>query len=530
MRARSFRLKIALLSTLVSGSILLAFGWFFLGLIYRVGLERIDREIRALGESQLRGRPRRDVGRDFERSLHFIYGEGEQRFVLRLLDQDGEVLYQSPRWPAALDDRSLPHLGEILPEPEPGRRPPPPPPPGPPPPFGHPPPPPLDRPPGAPPEEGAPRPPRPRKPAFATIRDGATSWRVGVMGHERNSIVLGVDLAAFLADNDRYRNLFLVTCPLALALLAGGGWWLATRALRPVGVITGTAARINARGLNERIPAIRSDRELAQLVEVMNRMLERLERSFRQAARFSADAAHELKTPLTILQGQLEQVLQEAPDGSAEQRNYGDLLAEVQRLRSIIRKLLLLAQADAGQMRGGMDAVHLSEKAQEVLEDIRELAPHLSVRADIAPDVWVRGDPDLLTQVLQNLASNAVKFNHGNPGAIEIELRREDGHAVFRMANTGQPLSREEQERIFERFYRGDPSRSRRVEGVGLGLSLAREIATSHGGELRVDTARPGWVRFTLVLPINPERRPGDSRQPTRARPIPGDGPDPESL
>jgi len=502
VRARSFRLKIALLSTLVSGSILLAFGWFFLALIYRVGLERIDREIRALGESQLRGRPRRDVGRDFERSLHFIYGEGEQRFIFRLSDERGEVLYQSPQWPAALDDRSLPRLGEILPEPEPGRRPPPPPYGGPPPP-GRPPRPdrPPDRPPEGPPEDGTPRPPRPRKPAFATVRDGETSWRVGVMGHERNSIVLGTDLTAFLADNDRYRNLFLVTCPLALALLAGGGWWLATRALRPVEVITRTAARINARGLNERIPAIRSDRELARLVEVMNGMLERLERSFRQSARFSADAAHELKTPLTILQGQLEQALQEAPDSSAEQQTYGELLAEVQRLRSIVRKLLLLAQADAGQMRGGVEAVDLSERARGVLEDTRELAPHLDVRAEIAPGVRVRGDPDLLTQVLQNLASNAVKFNHGTPGAIEIELRSEQGHAVFRMANTGQPLSREEQERIFERFYRGDPSRSRRVDGVGLGLSLAREIAASHGGDLRVDTARPGWVRFTLVLP-----------------------------
>jgi signal transduction histidine kinase len=237
----------------------------------------------------------------------------------------------------------------------------------------------------------------------------------------------------------------------------------------------------------------------------MNGMLQRLERSFRQSARFSADAAHELKTPLTILQGQLEQALQEAPDDSAEQRTYSDLLAEVQRLRSIIRKLLLLAQADAGQMRGGLEPIHLSERAEEVLDGTRELAPHLDVRADIAPGVWVRADPDLLTQVLHNLSSNAVKFNHGSlgmPGAIEIELRAENGHALFRMANTGQPLSPEEQGRIFERFYRGDPSRSRRIDGVGLGLSLAKEIATSHGGDLRVDTARPGWVRFTLALPL----------------------------
>jgi two-component system, OmpR family, heavy metal sensor histidine kinase CusS len=504
VRARSFRLKIALLATLVSGSILLAFGGFFLALIYRVGLERIDREIRALAESHLRARPGRDVGRDFEQSLRFIYGAGQQRFAVRMSDAAGNVLYRSPHWPAALTEQRLPRLGPALPWPEearPGRRPPPPP--GPPPggfrPDRRPP----RRPPAAgPPEDGRPHPPRPRRPAFATLRDGATTWRVGVMGHERNSIVIGMDLSAFLADNDRYRNLFLITCPLALALLAGGGWWISSRALRPIEVITATAARITARGLSERIPEVRSDRELARLVEVMNGMLERLERSFRQAARFGADAAHELKTPLTILQGHLEQALQEAPDASAEQRSYGELLSEVQRLRSIMRKLLLLAQADAGQMHGGMEPVLLSERAQEILDDTRELAPHLDVSASLAPGVWVRGDPDLLTQVLQNLASNAVKYSQGSPGAIEIDLRAERGQAFFRMANTGQPLSPEEQARIFERFYRGDPARSRRIDGVGLGLSLAREIATSHGGDLRVDTARPGWVRFTLVLPL----------------------------
>jgi signal transduction histidine kinase len=498
MRARSFRLKIALLSTLVSGSVLLIFGWFFLTVIYRVGLERIDREIRALGESQLRARPNRDVqavAAMFERSQHFIYGEAQQHFVFSLLTPSGEPLYRSPGWPVALREERLPRLGAIeewgadgRPRPGRGRRP------GPPPRVLLPP----DAPPGF-------RPPRPRRPAFATVADGEKQWRVGVMGHERSTVVIGMDLTTFAAENDLYRNVFLVTCPLALLLLGGGGWWLATRTLRPIEMITRTAARINAQGLGERIPAVRSDDELARLVEVMNGMLERLERSFRQSARFSADAAHELKTPLTILQGQLEQALQEAVDSSPEQRNYGELLSEVQRLRSIIRKLLLLAQADAGQMRGGMEEVDLSERAREVAEDTRELAPHLEVREDIAPGVRVQGDPDLLTQVFHNLAINAVKFNRGSsehPGAIEIALRAGDGHALLCFSNTGEPLSEGEQARIFERFYRGDPSRSRRVDGVGLGLSLAREIAISHSGDLKVDTDRPGWVRFTLVLPL----------------------------
>lgn len=501
MAAPSFRFKIALLSTLLSGAVLVAFGLFFLNVIRRVGLERIDREMLTLGESQLKVRPDRDARDELEKSLRFIYGrEGPQRFVLQVTDRiSGTTIYQSPNWPAALGEsrmpapetRHPPGMGAPGPERRPGRADrPPPPPPGaegpPPPPFG--------------PERG---PPPPINTSVATLHDGDTAWRVLLLVHPRNQVLLGQDLSDFEAENARYRNAFLLAAPLALLLLALSGGWVAKRALRPIEAVTATAKNITARGLGERVPAMRADREIAQLIAVINGMLERLERSFHQAARFSADAAHELKTPLTILQGQLEQALQEAPDGSAYQRTLSDLLGEVQRLRSIIRKLLLLAQADAGRLGVVMEPVDWSERAQELVADTRELAPHLEVSAEIAPGVKVLGDRDLLVQLLQNLAGNAIKFNQpngGDPGAIAVELKIERGRAVFRISNTGPPLGPEERAKIFERFYRGDPSRNRRVDGVGLGLSLAREIALAHGGDLKVDNVRPGWVRFTLEL------------------------------
>jgi len=486
MAAPSFRLKIALLSTGLSGVVLLAFGFFFLTVIHRVGLARVDREMLAIGESLLKAdpfRPGSDVGFALERSLRFIYGpESRQRFVLRVWNREGGKNYESPGWPVGLDESRLPPPQVRDPAP-PWRR-------------GE-----------APDGQGHPPPPRPEPllSSFGTLRDGATSWRAALLVHPGGRVLLGQDLAELAAEDSRYRNAFLLAAPLALLLLAGTGAWVAARALRPIEAVTATARRITARGLGERVPAMRADREIAQLIEVINGMLERLERSFQQAARFSADAAHELKTPLTILQGQLEQSLQEAPDGSPLQRTLGDLLDEVQRLRSIVRKLLLLAQADAGRLGGEavvFEVIDWSGRVSELVEDTRELAPHLAVSADVASGVEVRGDRDLLVQLLQNLAGNAVKFNRGDPGAIDFELREQEGRAVLRIANTGPPLTAEEKERIFERFYRGDPSHNRRVDGVGLGLSLAREIALAHGGELRVDTERPGWVRFTLELAL----------------------------
>jgi signal transduction histidine kinase len=493
MAAASFRFKIALLSTSLSGVVLLIFGFFFLTVIHRVGLARIDGQMLAIGESLLKAdpfRPGTDVGFDLERSLRFIYGpERQQRFVLQVWNRRGGKAYQSPGWPAGLEASRLPpprvrdpappwRHGEL--SPDPGHKPP---------------------------------PPQPLPVLFScgTIRDGDTSWRAAQLVHPDGRLLLGVELSELAAENARYRDAFFLAAPLALLLLAGAGGWVAARALRPVEAITATVRRITARDLGERVPAVRADREIAQLVEVVNGMLERLDRSFQQAARFSADAAHELKTPLTILQGHLEQSLQETPDGSPLQRTLSDLLDEVQRLRSILRKLLLLAQADAGRLggeAGTLEVIEWSPRVRELVEDTRQLAPHLVISANVAAGLEVRGDEDLLVQLLQNLASNAIKFNRegpdGAPGAIDFDLREELGRAVLRLANTGPPLTAEEKERIFERFYRGDPSHNRRIDGVGLGLSLAREIALAHGGELKVDTERAGWVRFTLELMIVP--------------------------
>jgi signal transduction histidine kinase len=229
-------------------------------------------------------------------------------------------------------------------------------------------------------------------------------------------------------------------------------------------------------------------------------MLDRLQRSFGQAVRFSADAAHELQTPLTILQGELDDAVKHAATGSEEQQRYSGLLEEVQRLKAIVQKLLILSRADAGRLELHLDDVDLSEMIEYAAEDASIMDPYLRIEKNIAPGVTVMADADLLGQVIRNLTSNAVKYNHAN-GLIRFRLSVQGHEAHFTIANTGPQIPVHDRERIFDHFYRVDPSHSKIVPGLGLGLSLAQEIAHAHHGILHLDTDTGNEVSFTLMLP-----------------------------
>jgi heavy metal sensor kinase len=321
------------------------------------------------------------------------------------------------------------------------------------------------------------------------------------MGNQFVTILVGMDMAGFYSDAARFRRTFFIAVPVALLLLAAGGWLITNRALRPVADITRTAQSITAQGLDRRIPrSAGAPDEFSRLVDVINDMLDRLEKSFRQAVRFSADAAHELKTPLTVLQGMLDDAVQHAADGSDEQRSCGVLLEEVERLKTIVQKLLILAHADAGQLVLNPEPLDVSSVIESAIEDVGAMAPSLRLERYIAPHVMVQADPDLFRQVIQNLTSNAVKFNTED-GLIRFRLEERGDRVVFTISNTGAPIPDADREKIFHRFYRVDQSRSGAVPGSGLGLSLAREIVHAHRGTLCLDADSPGLTSFTLRLP-----------------------------
>jgi two-component system heavy metal sensor histidine kinase CusS len=347
-------------------------------------------------------------------------------------------------------------------------------------------------------------------PTFVTEQTAKAAWRIGATKFPNAQVGIAVNLQAVDREMATIRNIFLVLIPGSLLLVAVGAWLVSGGALRPIRQLTGVIQQVTVKGLDQRIPVGTTDVEFVELIQVFNLMLERLERSFTQASRFSGDAAHELKTPLTILQGELERTLQEVESGSKVQQRLSNLLDEVRRLSGIMRKLLLLSLADAGKMSLYLVEVDMSELLMEMLEDLEMLAPHLTVETEFTDGLRLQGDRDLLIQVLQNLFSNAIKYNLPN-GWIKIRTHQTQTtlHVTIANASKDIPVSdrdaygARERERIFDRFYRGDPARTRKVEGIGLGLSLAREIARAHHGNLTLDSTAFGQTAFTLTLPVN---------------------------
>lgn len=496
---QSFRLKIGLLAFGLSGILLFGFGLFALSALNRLGRERSDLELKALADAQVRKSQPEGHWRRFDESLRSIYGDTDSRqFVVVANGRRSGPIYATANWPAGLPRDWLPlPLG-----PAPEMR-------APPPPGNNAEPPPRNE--GGqrrrhpfedPPERRQPPPPmQVQGPVFGTLATPAGEWRAVTYGNEEITFSIAMNLSGLHAEMSRFRQALLVSVPLGLLLIAAGGWLLGHAALRPVKRIARTAESVTTRRLNERIPVAGADEEFERLIVLINGMLERLERGFQQATRFSADAAHELKTPLAILQAQLERYLQHAADGSAEQRDYAAQLDEVQRLKAILRKLLLLSQADAGLLPLSADRVKLGSLLRGAAEDVQMLAPDRKIRIEAPAEVTVTGDTDLLNQIIDNLVSNAVKFGDKD-GTVAFGLGIRERQAVITVANTGTPIPAADQARLFDRFFRGDPARSREIEGSGLGLNLAREIARAHGGDLVLKGSDRRATTFELTLPL----------------------------
>lgn len=335
-----------------------------------------------------------------------------------------------------------------------------------------------------------------------TIEVDHKRWRMGLgVTPTGDKMAMGVDMEMIDTELADFHHAILFSVPLMLGLLGLSAWFISGCVLTPIRKLSTTMSHLTVKELGQRIDLENKDKEFAQLIDIFNSMLERLERSFHQTSRFSADAAHELKTPLTILQGQIERAIFQSDMGSVIQKDLALMLDEVQRLDAIVRNLLLFSLADAGQLRLNKQDVDLSLMLANLLEDAQMLAPSLTIDGLVAENLVMKADADLLIQVLHNLLSNAIKYNIPN-GWIRIEANRTSNYIEVIVSNSSLGIAEADLELIFERFYRCESSHNRKVDGMGLGLSLSRDIIHAHHGKIDVSTDQSA-VSFLIHLPLN---------------------------
>ncbi len=298
----------------------------------------------------------------------------------------------------------------------------------------------------------------------------------------------------------------LIVAPLLLVASVALAYAIAGRALQPVGLLINEVQAItDGRSLHRRLPVPSSDDEIARLTITLNEMMERLERSFSALRRFTADASHELKTPLAVLRADVERAMAPSSAGSERLVALEEALQETARMADLVESLLTLARADEGRFDLHREPVDLVPLAHEIFETAAILgeAAQLSVTMPRLEPAVVLGDRPRLRQLFLNLATNAIKYTPRG-GSVEISLTRSDGQAVLSVRDTGVGIAAADLPYIFERFYRADRARSRASEraGFGLGLAISKWIAEAHGGSIVARSRLARGSTFTVTLPL----------------------------
>jgi signal transduction histidine kinase len=323
---------------------------------------------------------------------------------------------------------------------------------------------------------------------LAEFSENGLTLRAGDDLKEINQIGRGIFLA------------MLGAIPTVLLVTLVGSAWVASKAIAPVEEIRQAANRITAQRLDQRLPVPPTNDEIAGLIEMLNRTFERLQRSFEQSARFSADASHHLKTPIAIVRADVEEILADVNCSESTQARAEGLLHRIHQLSSVVDNLLLLSRADASRVELSKVEFELGEVLEGVLDDALTLAEplDLTVEAKFPKHLRLKADPTFVAMIAQNLVENAIKYNTPG-GRIRVGARTVNGEVEVTIGNTSDGIPKERADLLFERFYR--VCRGERVPGHGLGLSIARELARAHGGDVELVRSDGSWTEMRVRLP-----------------------------
>jgi heavy metal sensor kinase len=324
------------------------------------------------------------------------------------------------------------------------------------------------------------------------------------VGGQNYLIQSAFEMDDFYEALDHFALLLFISIPTLLLLAAAGGYWISTRALAPVDQITQTARTISAQNLSSRLVVPQTGDELQRLSETLNGMLDRLEASFKKITQFTADASHELRTPVAVMRTRAELSLRKARSADEYRDVIAEVLTELEKTSALIEQLMFLARADSGAEMLHFSPTNVAEVLREACHQGSALAEAKQVDFEekISSDsMWIEGDASSLRRLFLILIDNAVKYTPSN-GQVEVSLHRSNGFAVAEVRDTGIGIAETDLPNVFERFYRADKARTRESGGVGLGLSIGRWITEVHDGKIEVQSSPGHGSKFQITLPI----------------------------
>lgn len=358
-------------------------------------------------------------------------------------------------------------------------------------------------------------------PSAESLQQGSRRFNredVSVLGH-RLSIELGASLKEVSETLSLLRTILFSSVPLILIIATAGGWWISGRALQPVDTLTTAAEAIGPNDLASRLPVPGTRDELQRLAEAWNRMLGRIAASVEQMTRFTADAAHELRTPVTIVMSTAEVALRRERDSDAYRTALSEIHTESVRLATLVEELLWLARADGGTSGLNCEDVVIEDLVSDVFATAQSLAAHRGVsllrHSDGETSTTIRCDRRAMRQCLMVLLDNAIKFTPSG-GIVRLRVTPGPDRCRIEVHDSGRGIEEEHLPYIFDRFYQADKSRA--TSGFGLGLSIAKGIVEAHQGLIGVTSSRESGSCFYLELPL--ERRPDPSPTGTIWAPV----------
>ncbi len=326
------------------------------------------------------------------------------------------------------------------------------------------------------------------------------------VGNQTYNVQVAAPLDEFYVAQRRFETVLIVSIPIFLLCAAASSYWMSARALAPVDRITLMARTIGARNLSNRLEVPQTRDELQRLSETLNGMLERLEQAFRKITQFTADASHELRTPISLMRTEAEITLSQPRTADEYREAFASVYTELESTSELVENLLILARADSGAETLQNGTVDFAEILREACQKGRILAEHkaISFRDHIpAQPLWIRGEANSLRRLFLILIDNAVRYTPPG-GIVELTGVLSDGthSALCVVRDTGIGITSEDLPHIFERFYRADKARSHESGGVGLGLSIGRWIAEAHGGTIEVESSPGNGSIFRVQLPM----------------------------